>query len=473
MKRYIVLFLAAVFFVMAFVPFASAYENPVLENTDNKDLGDPFILKYNGTYYMYPSNYDGYGWKSTDLVNWTRFGKPFKGPHTLNLFAPEVFYSNGYFYCISCSEGTTNYTLRSESPEGPFVAVSGDLGMEIDASFFRDDDGQLYLSTAGWKKINLYTLSDTLTSTTPIDDIDVSVDSRWTEGPTIFKRNGIYYLTYTGNHVLDYTYRVEWAYSTDSVRKGWTEPSNNLLLFNTTGELRGLGHNSIVIGPDLDTYYIVYHNNYVENSVRRAANIDRILWNGMKPVVTPSYYEVKGPALPDFEERYTSSENWKISGTLDLSENCTATLFGKMLTKESTEDVYTAEFNLIPQGATIYFSYSNDSNCGRIAFADNKMSVDIFSGGKVVAGNTITLPDDTDLSVLQNIRVQQTATHCNVFFDGAQKWEGEAIGGGKIGYEADSGTVGYTAFSNLALGNKDTEAKKYLPATLEDRKSVV
>ena len=91
---------------------------------------------------------------------------------------------------------------------------------------------------------------------------NTSPEMKWTEGPTMFKRKGVYYLTYTGNQVWEKNYRVEYAYS-HNLEDNFTEENDNVILLNTEGDDHvGLGHNGIVVGPDLDTYYIVYHNSY-------------------------------------------------------------------------------------------------------------------------------------------------------------------------------------------------------------------
>ena len=82
----------------------------------------------------------------------------------------------------------------------------------------------------------------------------------WTEGSMIIKRNGTYYMTYTGNHVFSKGYRIHYAVSHDSPLGPYSIPANNPLVISTKPDFYGLGHSSTVMGPDLDSYYLVYHN---------------------------------------------------------------------------------------------------------------------------------------------------------------------------------------------------------------------
>ncbi|MBQ7624159.1 MAG: family 43 glycosylhydrolase [Clostridia bacterium] len=436
---------------------AFAYNNPIpLTDLSRKEFsaGDPFVMKYNGVYYCYVSG--GNSFRSTDLLRWTYVGNVFQGDHSHNLYAPEVFYWNGAFYCISCPDGTTNYRFKSDSPEGPFTAVSGDLGGGIDGSLFRDDDGAIYFTHAAFNGIALYRMETPESEMVPLGKIPVSVSGMWTEGPGIFKRNGKYYMTFCGNDVLDPSYRSEYAVS-DRVDSGWKEPEQNVLLLSTDGALTGLGHNSVVIGPDLDTYYIVYHNRYPDYSkdIDRAMNIQPILWSGDRPVVASGEVSGTDPALPAEEYR---------------PENGTEPLSGQKLLETPTEDIFTAEFNLVPAVTDVLFGYIDERNFCALRFENNTAVLETVTDGNAVETRA-DVPKNTDLNVLQCVGVRQSESALSVTLAGGTLFETTpSARGGKIGYRAQKGTVGYTAFSGTVLGNRDNESVKYAnhtyPATL-------
>ena len=133
------------------------YQNPLLDyQADHAwpgyGFGDPFVMRYNGTYYLYVSTKDGSTgikcWSSPDLVNWTYEGLCTKDPVTRSAYAPEVYYYNGYFYMYPSPAGNGHYVLRSTSPTEGFEVVTDNMGMSIDGSIFIDHDGKWYFYSA-------------------------------------------------------------------------------------------------------------------------------------------------------------------------------------------------------------------------------------------------------------------------------------------------------------------------------------
>ena len=78
------------------------YTNPVLARPQG--VADPFILKFNGEYYLYATGDPILIYHSTDLVSWDEVGPAVassKAPGDWNqadVWAPEVVYRNGLFY---------------------------------------------------------------------------------------------------------------------------------------------------------------------------------------------------------------------------------------------------------------------------------------------------------------------------------------------------------------------------------------
>ena len=82
-------------------------ENATIENQwEGYGIGDPFVMRWNGTYYLYVSTLDSAigvrGYKSADLVNWQpmtgtglKTGYVSQDSVTLATYAPEVYYFNG------------------------------------------------------------------------------------------------------------------------------------------------------------------------------------------------------------------------------------------------------------------------------------------------------------------------------------------------------------------------------------------
>lgn len=103
-------------------------------------IRDPFILPFNGKYYLY-SQPGKYAWNgcdgfycsvSTDLQGWTEPIKCFDPPvgfwATDNYWAPEVHYYNDKFYMIASFNAVghmrASQILVADNPEGPFEVLS-------------------------------------------------------------------------------------------------------------------------------------------------------------------------------------------------------------------------------------------------------------------------------------------------------------------------------------------------------------
>ncbi|WJH32682.1 glycoside hydrolase family 43 protein [Paenibacillus sp. CC-CFT747] len=327
MRKWMMGLLAAVL-ITTFPATGFSYSNPQVvtdswqwNNGTFYGEGDPFILKFNGVYYLYTSTVDDKPgvkvWSSEDLVHWEYRGLCATEPVTKGAYAPEVVYWNGDFYMYTAllqDDGSTprgHRVLKSSSPTGPFTAQTGSKVTGIDGHVFIDDDGQWYFYSTGNGNIDARPMSDPYTFGAKSNT--GAAMKGWTEGPTVIKRNGKYYMTYTGNHVWSDAYRVDYSSSTNPVSGFVPAASQNPILLDTEGDHVGLGHNSIVRGPDLDSDYIVYHSHADPG---RNLNLDRIVWNGDKmAVLGPTTSEQPDPAMPDFSDRFQRKDlgkDWKI-----------------------------------------------------------------------------------------------------------------------------------------------------------------
>mgnify|MGYP001062716144 CR=1 FL=1 len=93
-------------------------------------IGDPFVMRYNGKYYLYPSTSDPCDgikvFESDDLVNWTYkgFAVAESEPTAHGAYAPETVYYNGWFYMCQSRAGQGHYIYRSDNPVSGFTLVS-------------------------------------------------------------------------------------------------------------------------------------------------------------------------------------------------------------------------------------------------------------------------------------------------------------------------------------------------------------
>lgn len=500
-KRYRWLFTLIVILSLAAVPFtASAYQNPrtLPDEWGQYGLGDPYVLKFNGYYYLYVSTRDTDDgvkvWSSRDLVNWNYRGLAATDPITHGAYAPEVIYWNGTFYMYTSPAGNGHYVLSSTSPTGPFQVVTGNLGKSIDGHVFIDDDGSFSFYHAAPGRIDAAPMSSPTT-------IGASASTGvgmggWTEGATVFKRNGKYYMTYTGNHVFSKGYRVDYAVSTSGPRSGYVADSLNPALISTEGSTVGLGHNTVAVGPDLDTHYMLYHNLEGPGVVGplRHLNMDRIVWNNDRMMVLgPTTTPQRDPEMPDFYDYFDRSAigsnwtnvgggNWGIYNQQLMWQNALGnTTWYKQVTAAASAADYTAEFNMkeMNRGTTsanpkfgAVFSYTDENNYGvaLLSSKNNRLETFFRIGGVDQAWQTFPLPAGFDYSKWHNIRVEKSGSTFKYYVDGMHKGTRTAnLGAGKIGVmtEDTHADFGFVAFSNDVNGSSAWNAYKPVPGTIE------
>lgn len=435
--------------------------NPWTGTDGQYGIGDPFVMRYNGKYYLYPSTSDPCDgikvFESDDMVHWTYkgFAVAESEPTVHGAYAPEVVYYNGYFYMCQSRAGKGHYIYRSESPTEGFTLVSktenlsagdieyGNLGMGIDGAFYVSDDGKLYLmhtSTPAGLKYNEITdvddiRSGTIGKTKMLGDANLN---HWIEGPGIIRRGEYSYLTYTGNHVISKGYRVAYSYAENlQDLSSFTQPMDNVTLIDTADEHYGLGHSSNFNGPDLDSIYTAYHS-LVSNGPARRYNLDRYLASGSlltangvtyRPVVMPkqpTVYATNGDLLTFQGDKYVLGE---------------------------TENYFTAEFNLTPvDGQKLYFGDGYAVRLTESGIALDKNGVTLFEKACVYPKTK-----------LNTVRVENGDGVGYVYLNGMRliAYEAQAAKGAIAYAKADG--VAYTAFTNDVFGTSDFEAVKNFP----------
>ncbi len=154
---------------------------------------------------------------SSDLVEWRDEGEILSSDHVEQgilqgdfMWAPDCVYKNGkyYFYFPHPDKAPwyanfQTFVAVSDHPAKDFKVLGlvegiGGDGM-IDPCIFIDDDGRNYLYYGGCGKAFCIELADDMI--TPIGEIHALEGLEdYHEGPWVFKRNGVYYMSYPDNH---------------------------------------------------------------------------------------------------------------------------------------------------------------------------------------------------------------------------------------------------------------------------------
>lgn len=463
-------------------------------------VGDPYILKHRGTYYLYVSTKDNNTgikcWSTKDFKTWSNAITCSTDPITKGAYAPEVFYWNGSFYMYTSPAGNGHYVLKSDSPAGPFVPVTGNIGKSIDGSVFLNDDGKLYFYHADGNGIMGCAMSSPINIGADVN-LNARMANNWTEGPCVFKRNGVYYLIYTGNHVISKGYRIDYAKNTSGPINTFTpQAAQNPILLSSEGSFVGLGHGSAFVGPDLDSYYFTYHNlagDYGVGPYRRL-NFDRIAWNGDKMLLlgptTWAQEGMKQADMADFFNRGSIGSDWEMPNGGDWGitssdfmyqnnySESTETIY-KTIYKTPTQASYTAEFTVRESQRSgtsarigAVFNYIDEQNYGIavIRTGNNQLEINFLKNNTWGTPKLYALPAGYLHNVWHTIRIEKARDIHKFFVDGMLKATlTEASEGGRIGYMSDrsQANFSYIAFSNKVNGSGIFDIYKPVPGTIE------
>lgn len=247
------------------------FKNPIMSGAD------PFVLFYEGKYYMYSTTEtdycltgandfstvtpegDGiYVYVSSDMKNWEKHGYALKKGDSIGekwFWAPEVLEYRGKFYMVYASEEHIAIAC-ADQPLGPFKQESKRWlreGMAIDGSFLVDDDGSVYLYYVrldGQNKIFVAKMKDDLSEIEEeYPNCLISAEEPWetldcliAEGPFVIKHKGLYYLTYSCNHTRCVDYAVGYAVSSSPI--GPFEKYRGNPIMKKNGKFVGVGHHS-------------------------------------------------------------------------------------------------------------------------------------------------------------------------------------------------------------------------------------
>jgi GH43 family beta-xylosidase len=312
---------------IAFLVNHTAAQNPIIRN---QFTADPSARVFGDRVYVYPSHdiiategkgrvgwfcmEDYHVFSSANLSDWTDHGMivtqnkvPWVKPDSYSMWAPDCIERNGkyYFYFPTAAKDTVAYgrgftigVAIADKPEGPFVPESTPIkGVRgIDPNVFIDKDGQAYLY---WSAGNIYGAKlkpNMLELDSEVKILGDLPTKGLKEGPYMFERNGIYYLTYP--HVENKIERLEYAIG-----------DNPLGPFKVTGVIMNesesgcwTNHHSVI--EFKKQWYLFYHNKDYSPRFDKARSIrlDSLFFNGDGTIkkVIPT---LRGAGLTNADQR--------------------------------------------------------------------------------------------------------------------------------------------------------------------------
>lgn len=276
-------------------------QNPLITT---QFTADPSARVFNGVVYLYPSHdilatpgHGRAGWfcmqdyhvfSSPNLTDWTDHGViasqnkvPWADSTAYSMWAPDCIERAGkyYFYFPAPAKGNNRGfsvgVAVADQPYGPFVPqpqpIAGIHG--IDPNVQIDRDGQAYIY---WAQGNLYG-AKLKANMLELDSEPVTLegfpDKGLKEGPYLFERKGIYYMTYP--HVADKIERLEYAMSPSPL--GPFKYAGVLMDESASG--CWTNHQSVI--EFKNQWYLFYHNDDLSPNFdkNRAVRADSLFFN--------------------------------------------------------------------------------------------------------------------------------------------------------------------------------------------------
>lgn len=276
------------------------------------------------------------------------YGNNENGWGVSSFWAPEVYERDGKYYMFYSAQWKVNPTHEKEnfkigvavadSPDGPFKDLLSEPIFDpgypiIDANvYFEGDKAYLYYSRCCYKHPVESEISAWAKDKGWYDEIEESwvygvelkpdfsgvigepvlllrpplkmdnkntewesrsvtaheANRRWTEGSTLLKHDGTYYMMYSANNFNGANYAV--GYATSKSPLGPFEKSDQNPVLEKNGEVTGTGHNSIIPSPDGNGWICFYHGRTQATGHKRLVFMDKmnIDENGILTVNGPS-----------------------------------------------------------------------------------------------------------------------------------------------------------------------------------------
>src|SRR5574344_283676 len=379
-------------------------QNPIIRDQFS---ADPTARVFEGKVYLYPSHdipapsdYPRKDWfcmadyhvfSSENLTDWTDHGViltqntvDWVNPTSYSMWAPDCVFHNGkyYFFFPANQKGAGNGigVAISDKPYGPFVPektpIKGVFG--IDPCVFFDKDGQAYMVWGGGG-LCIAKLKDNLLELASKMQVIQNLPNGMKEGPFLFERNGIYYLTFPWAKEKTETL----AYSTADNPMGPYKFRGIIMDVSKTG--CWTNHHSIV--EYKGQWYLFYHHNDYSPSFdkNRSVRVDSLFFNadGTIKEVIPT---LRGVGLTE------ANTNIQLDRYSNLSDQGASIAFLDTLHKFNGWEI-TLSPNAWVRYNNVNFAKSYKSVTLRV-IADESSNLEICAGGKSIA--KLDIPSTSD-----------------------------------------------------------------------------
>lgn len=313
------------------------FTNPIIPGA----YPDPSICRVGDDYYLSNSSFEYFPgipiWHSKDLVHWEHASFGIHRPEQFNFdglassagaWAGTIRYNQGTFYLPltwvdwRLKVGFKNVILTAKSPAGPWSDpyTITDTIWGIDPALFFDNDGKAYwlmnhpavgfshpgAASIMIQEINLSMMK--LVGSPVFIGRGAMLDSRYPEGPKLFKKDGYYYLLIAEGGTGQF-HAVTISRSKNIFGPYENYEGNPLLTHRAMGYTTpfvNIGHADMVSTDDGAWWMVCLGSRPLagkDNILGRETFLTPVKWSeGQWPVVSPEYGQVRAveasPALP-------------------------------------------------------------------------------------------------------------------------------------------------------------------------------
>jgi GH43 family beta-xylosidase len=335
------LFAFALFSAAALVRTACDAAEPLTFTNPIAEGADPWVVQHAGHYYWCSSgsNRSIVVSRSDRLTSlgekFTVWRAPETGPHSREIWAPELHHLDGRWYIyVGASDGknknhrtivlesatddpTSNYAFKGELYTGDHLDTKTDNRWAIDATIL-ELKGKRYVIWSGWEDerdeqwLYIATLSNPWTVSSNRVRLAANNDYLWervnenttgrglAEAPEVIVRHGRVFVTYSCSGSWQPSYKLgllTLSADGDPMNPAaWTKSPQPV--FQRTGQTLGPGHNCFVTSPDGREDWLVYHAKVnLKDGWQRTLRLQPFRWH---PDGTPDFGApiAAGVALP-------------------------------------------------------------------------------------------------------------------------------------------------------------------------------
>ncbi len=369
----------------------STFCNPVnlsyrftLDKPSRREAADPTIVWYKDRYFLFASKSGGY-WHSPDLIDWTFIATD---QIPVEEYAPTAVVLNDTIYFMGSSTEKSTIYKSTEPLKGVWQVAVEELEVPVwDPAFLLDDDNRLYLywgcsnerplhgvevdysrnfaflgepvelvhanpSAHGWEVPGDY---NTLVNQDP-----------WIEGAWVTKRNGIYYLQYSGPGT-EYKSYADGVYISDSPLGPFELQEHNPAIYKPEGFAAGAGHGSSLT----DEWGNSWHIGTITISQKHV--FERRL--GLYPV----FYDDDGVmySITKFGDYPMIIPKKKANGFEDIFTGWMLLSYGKNLSVSSSVDTLPA-YNMTDEDIRTYWA-AESGKAGEYVILDMDSTHDVYA----------------------------------------------------------------------------------------------